>query len=344
MTVGGRASEQRRATLADVAQRARVDRSVVSRVVNGDERLHIRDETRHRVLQAVADLCYRPNALAQGLRRAEAHAYGLIVPNFSNPAYAEIITGAEEAAVARGRVLMTRSSEGRGGALQDLRALVDGWIDGVLLAGAEIDTELFDQMASAQLPLLLLNRRTVGASRYVILDDERAARLAMQHLVGLGHVRIAHLSGPAWADTAVRRRSGYEAVMAEFGLVSDRDLVVETDYSSAGGVRAMDQLLERTPRPTGVFVANVAAAIGALHACRRAGVEVPRELSVVGVHEIPLAEHLGPPLTTVRLPLAELGRRGVELLATRSPTATIRETLSSPIELVVRESTAPPCS
>ncbi|MET8869168.1 LacI family DNA-binding transcriptional regulator [Nonomuraea sp. NPDC004580] len=331
-----------RVTLADVAAMARVDRAVVSRVVNKDPTLNIRQETRERVLAAIEELGYRPNVAARSLRTSRAHMFGLFIPDFANPVYAEIIKGAEAEAAARGYVLVTGSATGAGlGEYMD--RIGQGRIDGLLLAGTGEDADLAAQLDQAAIPWLMLNNRSQGVKRYVILDDQRAAALAVEHLVGLGHRRIAHLAGPSRADTAARRSAGYSAAMRDAGLPEGP--ITAADYTPAGGAAAMARLLADAPegeRPTAVFVANVASAIGAMEGVRAAGLEIPRDVSIVAVHDLDLASYLNPALTTVRMPLAELGRRGVSLLGGLDPDATVAEVLAGPIELIHRRSTAPP--
>jgi LacI family transcriptional regulator len=328
-----------RVTLADVASMAKVDRAVVSRVVNNDPTLNIRPETRERVLLAVDRLGYRPNVAARSLRTSRAHMFGLFIPDFANPVYAEIIKGAEAAAAALGCVLVTGSATGTGlGGYMDL--LGTGRIDGLLLAGAGEGTGLTAELDRAAVPWIMLNRRSPSVQRYVILDDERAARLAVDHLVGQGHRRIAHLAGPDGADTAQRRFAGYSAAMREAGLPDGP--IAAADYTPAGGAAAMTELLAAPDPPTAVFVANVASAIGAMDAVRGAGLAIPRQISIVAVHDLELASYLAPPLTTVRMPLEELGRRGVSLLGSIKPDDAIEEVLDGPMNLITRGSTAAP--
>jgi len=331
-------------TLNDVAMLAGVDRSVVSRVINDDPRLSVRPETRQRVLDTIEKLGYRPNAAARSLRTARAYMFGLLIPDFANPVYAEIIKGAERAAGLLGYGLMTASSDGvRLGLNHYLDLLGQGRVDGLLFAGEDSGHELA-QLRTSQVPWVLVNRTLAGAQRYVILDDARGSTLAVNHLVELGHRRIAHLAGPEGADTGRRRREGYLTAIRTAGLAVGPHSVAHADYTPAGGVAALGRLLSAPTPPTAVFVANVASAVGALHAAHAAGLSVPRDLSVVAVHDMPLASHLVPALTTVRMPLEELGRRALELLAKRGPEETIAEVVAEPVELIVRESTAPPAS
>jgi LacI family transcriptional regulator len=329
-------------TLNDVALLAGVDRSVVSRVVNDDPRLNVRPETRKRVRETIEKLGYRPNAAARSLRTARAYMFGLLIPDFANPVYAEIIKGAERAAGTLGYGLMTASSAGvRLGLEHYLDLLGQGRVDGLLFAGEESGHELA-QLRTSQVPWVLVNRTLAGSQRYVILDDERGSELAVEHLVELGHRRIAHLAGPAGADTGRRRLAGYLAAMHHAGLEVGPHSIEHADYTPAGGAAALDRLLAAPAPPTAVFVANVASAVGALHAVHARGLAVPADLSVVAIHDMPLASHLVPALTTVRMPLEELGRRALELLATRGPEDPITEIVTEPVELVVRDSTAPP--
>ncbi len=331
----------RRATVTDVARLARVDRAVVSKLLNDDPHLRIRPDTRERVLQAVATLNYRPNAMARSLRTARSGTYGLLIPDFANPIYAAIINGAQAAARERDYLLLTGSTvDSDHDRYLDL--LGNGRLDAILLAGGRQEGALVDRVASLDLPWLMLNRRVRGSSRNIVLDDAAATTMAVRHLVQLGHRRIAHLAGPVSADTATRRAAGFRAEMKRAGLPLTRAGMVRADYTNLGGHQAMEKLLAVSPRPTAVVVANVASAIGALHAVRRNGLRVPRDVSIVAVHDMALAGYLDPPLTTVKMPLEALGRRGVEVLATHAPDVTVEEVISQPMELIVRESTAEP--
>ncbi|MEV5486371.1 MULTISPECIES: LacI family DNA-binding transcriptional regulator [Streptomyces] len=329
-------------TLNDVALLAGVDRSVVSRVINDDPRLSIRPDTRKRVLETIEKLGYRRNAAARSLRTARSYMIGLLIPDFANPVYAEIIKGAETEAGNLGYGLMTASSEGVRQSVEHYVELFgQGRVDGLLLAGEESGRDM-EQLRALGVPWLQVNRRLGGTDRYVVLDDAHGSRLAVEHLVALGHRRIAHIAGPEAADTAHRRRMGYTEAMSRAGLTVDPWLIIHADYTPAGGRAAMNELLTAPQRPTAVYVSNVASAVGVLHALHLAHVAVPDDMSVIAMHDMNLADHLVPALTTVRMPLGELGARAVRLMATCGPADPIAQVVTDPVEIVVRASTAPP--
>lgn len=334
--------EPRRARIGDVAALARVDRAVVSKVINGAPGLSIRPDTRERVWNAIKALDYRPNVAARSLRTARAGAFGLLIPDFTNPIYASIIAGAQLAATQRDHLVLTASASSPEGLARAVGLLGGGRVDGLLLAGGAAPGDARAQIDALGVPWVLLNRTTRSATRSIVLDDAGATRLAVEHLVSLGHRAIAHIAGLQGADTAARRLKGFRATMADAGLPVRRGFVVAADYTNRGGFDAMSRLARATPRPTAVVIANVASAIGALRAAHLAGVRVPGQLSIVSVHDLPLVEYLEPPLTTVDMPVTELGRRGIEVLSTLPPNADVREVIRQPMRLVARDSTAPP--
>jgi LacI family transcriptional regulator len=330
-------------TLADVAAKAGVDRSIVSRILNAEVGLRVRDDTRARVHRAVKELGYRPNSVARSLRTAQAGAFGLLVPDFADPLFAQVIRGAEEAAATYDRVVLTASTQGEKAALRShLERISNGRVDGLVFAGSRVELTTAE-MEGFHLPWLLLNRRTPRARRFVILDDTAAADMAVTHLIDLGHRRVAYITGPPWADTAARRRAGYERALNTAGIDVDERLIVASEYAFDSGAAATQQLLDRKdPQPTAIFADSWTIAVGVLHQLHASGVAVPSRMSVVNIHDVPVATHLSPALTAVRMPMQALGARGIELLMSTQADDPIRETLDAPMELVVRGSTAPP--
>lgn len=332
---------KRRPTLDDVARLAGVDRAVVSKLLSNDRSLRIRPETRERVLEAIETLGYRRNAMARALRTATAGAFGLVIPAFSNPVYAQVIAGASVGASDVGASLVTTSFDILLDTNQSqIDLLRDGRVDGMLLAGSI--GSLSQRELTSFGPCLSVNRRFEGFDRWVILDDEGAVRIAVAHLVELKHRDIAHIGGPNLVDTAERRAAGFRSAMAELvGIEPSEARIYPAPYTSEGGYGAMRIVLESASPPTAVVVANLTAAIGVLRAAGDAGVEVPDEMSIVALHDLPLADFLRPGLTTVSLPLMELGRKAVQHLAESGHDVAINEVIDAPIQLVKRESTAP---
>ena len=329
-------------TLYDVAREAGVHFTTVSRALNGTPDLNIRPQTRARILAAAERLKYRPNAFGRGLRLASTHTLGLLVPSLRNPVYAEVVRGAFARAWERGYVVVL-SEDNEGGLAGPAyeRLVVEGRIDGLLVATARRDDPAVEQWLRAPVPALFVNRRHRGGHN-VSMREEDAARMAAGHLLELGHTRLAHIAGPENLDTASRRVRGFRAALRDAGR---RAPVVAVPFDEPGGFRAMSELLARPRPPTAVFVSNINQALGALAAAKRHGVEVPRAMSLITYDDDALAEYLDPPLTAVRMPMAELGRTAVDILLDRIAGDDGRGdvVLETPPLLVQRASVAPIC-
>ncbi len=310
---------------------------MVSRILTGDERLSVRPETRQRVLEAVERLQYRPNRAARMLRTSQTMALGIVVPDLANATYAEISRGAEAESARRGYILLVVM-----GSPFERLALLEGRVDGLLYAIATSETIDRERIPEGP-PSLLVNRHEPGMGPSVTVDDAGAAALATEYLADLGHRAIGHIAGPPHVDTSRRRESGLRAALAERGIAVHSEWIVPSSFDEQGGYAAATALLSTDPRPTAILAANTRAAIGAMAAAHSLGVTIPEDLSIIGFDEIPIAEFLQPPLTTLRRPLADMGARAVQLLLElidgRSVTS---EMLEAPSELIVRGSTAPP--
>jgi LacI family transcriptional regulator len=333
--------------LADVAAAAGVTASTVSRVLNADPTLSIRSETRARILRVAQEFAYTPNALARGLRSATTMTIGLVLPNLAYSVNAEIIRGAERRAAAEGYVLLVAdASEFSVAGTAYHRLVMERRVDGVLIASARSSDREIAAAAGSAPPVLHVNRRSKHA-RSVSVDDHTAIGLAVDHLVSLGHELIAHIAGPREAETAQRRRAGFVARMAQHDLAVPRSRLVEAAWGEEGGFAVAQQLLALRRRPTAIVAASVASAIGAMSAVANQGLHVPTDVSVVGFHDSSVAAYLNPPLTTVRMPLAEMAERSVEtliLLINHQEVADDVVVDNPAPELVIRLSTAPPRS
>jgi DNA-binding LacI/PurR family transcriptional regulator len=333
----------RPARLIDVARAAGVHVSTASRVINRTGTLVIRPATRQRILDVAEQLQYRPNAIARGLKTATAGAVGLLVPSLRNPVLSDIIRAAFDRAWERGYVVLLAEDGGDSTAVSAYERLVgEGRIDGVLVASARPGNPLLERFAGDFVPCVFVNRRHPGSGRNVSMREEDAGRIAAQHLLKLGHRRLGHLAGPPDLDTASRRREGFVEAATEAGA----DVVVESaPFEERGGFEAMRRLLGERSRPTGVFVSNINQAVGAMAGARAARRHVPTDLSLVGYDDDPVGEYLEAPLTVVAMPLEELGAAAVDSLIDQIEGAEPRDiVIDTPPRLVVRASTAPPCT
>ncbi|GAA2756457.1 substrate-binding domain-containing protein [Actinopolymorpha rutila] len=331
--------------LADVARQAGVSPSLVSRILRGDETVRAREDTRRRVLKAAEQIGYVPHQLARNLRTSRAGCIGLVVHDVGNPIYGEIVRGAQRAVSRAGSILMVADAEAITDQARLLQIAGGGRVDGLLwqMAGhAELD-ELV-RVAARYVPVVLVNSESEGELTGVHLDDERAAELAMGHLLELGHERIGFVSGVPGSRVSERRRRSYRQALRAAGIRRHAAWDVEGGWDPGSGHHAMERLLRARPRVTAVLVTNAVVATGVISAAYDAGVHVPDDLSVVAIHDIWFAERLTPPLTVVRLPLEDMGERAAQVLldedASAGP-ASIAVAEPAP-ELVVRASTAPP--
>jgi LacI family transcriptional regulator len=296
------------ATITEVSRRARVSNSTVSRVLNGT--VPVSEEIRLRVLAAVEELGYRPNAFARGLVTNRSGGLGVAVNDVASPYFGTLIRGVEAEAEAAGMHLLV--SSGHAEAAKELAALeflADRRSD-ALVAHIEAlsDEELLGFM-QRETPLIVVGRRLAGREdRCVYLDNEAGGAMAARHLLEHGHTRIAHISGPLGFPDSRARLRGYRRALELAGIPYDENLVTEGDFLEAGGYRAMRQLLARKVPMTAVFTANDQMAAGVFKALREAGLGIPDDISVVGYDDVLLARYLYPSLTTIRQPLEEMGR------------------------------------
>lgn len=334
--------------LDDVAARAGVSTATVSRVVNG--RPGVSPTTRMKVRAVIEELGYRPTGLDQLPRRSGSRRVGVLVPDLLNPVFPAFAAAIAEQLNQQGRqalVCSTNSSGLREVELADL--LDDCGAEGLVFVSSDMtDTRSthshYARFHEQRMPMVFVNGRVTGLPvPYVMTDERTAAKLAVDHLLSLGHRRLAAIVGPLYAQPAIDKRAGFLAATARAGL---RDCPVESaDWGVEGGRAAMDALLRRPVPPTGVVCASDLMAIGAVEAVREAGFEVPRDVSVVGFDDTGLAAHTGPPLTTIRQSIDRMAETAVNLLLGQIADPAQR---SQPLhyvfrpELVVRASTARP--
>ncbi len=329
-------------TIKDVAKQAGVTAAVVSRVINDDPKLSIREETRSRVLEAVEKLEYRPNAIARSLRTKTTGTIAMIIPDITNPFFPEIIKGAQIAAAENGFSLILFNTEEDVGKQREYIELVsEKQMDGVLLASVHTDDESIDLLERYKKPYVLVNRITRNIqSSFVTVDDVYGARVAIEHLIQFGHRKIAHISGPLYTDTGLQRLEGYRKALKKFGVEFSLDYIAESKYDEDGGYKAMKQLFSLENKPTAVFAANDLIAIGAISAIEDEGLKVPENISIVGFNDIWVAQKISPPLTSVKFPLFDMGYLASEILIKKTQGKVVCEDkMVLEPELVVRSST-----
>ncbi|MEQ3552779.1 LacI family DNA-binding transcriptional regulator [Pseudonocardia nematodicida] len=293
-----------------MAERAGVDRALVSRVVNEDPRLRIRDETRRRIVDAVAELGYTPSRTARNLRLSRTGSVGLVVPELTNPVWAALTEAMEGAADSLGLTVLVASESSRPGRTDHfVRLLDEQFLDGLLLA-APVDATEAARISDRN--VVFVNQVHEPPARSVVFDDGLAIRMAVDALVELGHIDIAHIGGPRERDATRRRAQAFSEAVERLGLPLHP--IVIGPLSIDGGVHSVDQVLDEHSRVTAVVVANVRSAVGVLRRCAQRGVTVPDELSVVCVHDNEVAQVVSPPLTAVAMPVHSLGERALQAL------------------------------
>jgi LacI family transcriptional regulator len=305
----------------------------------------VNDNTVERVLAAAAYLDYRPNAMARGLKTSRSHSIGVLVPDLLNPVVPPIVQGIESVLGEAGYVVMLgNANHSREREQVFLEEFQVQQVEGMLALTASEDGSVFDLLVNTGLPVVLVNRSVPdGSVAAAVPDDPVCAALAVEHLVALGHRRIAHIAGPRNTSTGSRRRHGFEAAIARAGIDRDPRLVVEAArYTEAEGARCCRELLAEGGAFTAVFAANDMIALGCYDALAEAGLGCPADVSIVGCNDMPFAGRFDPPLTTINIAHRELGTAAAQLLLELidDPQLPPRQIVTTPA-LVVRSSTAP---
>jgi LacI family transcriptional regulator len=329
-------------TLKELAARARVHPSTISRVANHDPGLRIAAATRQRIEALLRETEYRPNGVARGLKLRQTFVLAVVIPDITNPLFASLFRGVEDGASARGYDVLLCNTDGsperQRSHLQNMR---DRRVDGVILASSFLKDPTVHWLRHQHIPYVLVNRFSdEGQDPFVGCDDLLGGRVATEHLVQLGHRRIGHLAGKASVSTGVMRRQGYLAALAVRGLTADPRLVTESGYTEEGGAQAAERLFSLDDRPTAIFAVTDLTAVGAFGVARRMGLRVPEDVAIVGYNDIPLATRLVPALTTVHVPIHDFGFAAARLLLEQIDAGepTERQVIFNP-ELIVRGST-----
>lgn len=329
--------------IKDVAKAAGVSTATVSHVINHTR--FVSEETKQKVL-AVIDSCnYTPNAHARTLASGRSSTLGLIVSDIANPFFPEIIKSIQEQAIEHGYdVTLANTNYDPKRTVSCVQRLIEQRVGGVAIMTSEMDLELTRRLAARKVSVVFLDVGTVGPHESNInVNYEKGIRQGVEHLLALGHRHIAYISGPSNLKSAERRRRAFTRTMKKYDdSLHTTPLIFEGDFHTTGGQRAAAEILRLTPRPTAILSANDLMAIGALRELKSAGLRVPQDISVIGFDDIPFAALADPPLTTIAIPAAEIGRAAVDaLLHTISAEDNIGREIRVSTRLIVRESTGP---
>jgi LacI family transcriptional regulator len=331
--------------MKEVARAAEVSVATVSHVINGTR--FVSPELAGRVHKAMGALGYTPDATARSLRVRRTQTIGLVIPDNSNPFFAELARRIEEAGFDAGyTTILGNSGERPERERQYVSTLLSKRVDGLIIAPFRaVDDALKRLLDKAAIPIVVIDRdEALDAADAVLHDDAGGGRLAAEHLLALGHREIACVAGPPHHGPGPGRLDGFLDALRDAGITLGEDAIVAADYHFDGGRQAASELLARDRRFTAVFAANDLMAAGTIRELLGQGLTVPGDVSVIGFDDAPLAEMTAPALTTVRQPLQQMAETAVSLLLARlDETANGergRHLLAT--SLVVRDSTAPP--
>jgi LacI family transcriptional regulator len=326
-------------TIREVAEKARVSPTTVSHVINNTR--FVSERLRSRVQMAMEELGYRPNAIARSLRRGRTFTIGLILPDSANPFFAEVGRGIEAAAFDNGFSVILCNTEGdyeREEFYVDV--LIKKQVDGIIFVAAGDRPAPLLALLKQNASVVMVDRNVPGVEVDAVLADNcQGGYLVTQHLIELNHRRIGCITGPSNLTPSADRIIGYRRALEQANLSVDESLIMPGDFHIESGYAATLRLLNLPDPPTAIFAFNDLMAVGAMHAASQAGVEVPRDLSIVGFDDIELASYVTPALTTVKQPTMEMGKKAVQLLIERIEDKDIPTRCHiSPTELIIRDS------
>jgi len=300
------------ATIHDVAARAGVSVATVSRVLNGKEL--VREETSRQVRAAAKSLRYVPNVAARSLSIRRSQTIGIVLPDVHGEFFSEVIRGIDLAARAEGYHILVSGSHSDPAQMLEMVDTMRGRVDGLVVMAPDVTLAPLDELRARAMPVVLLNSATPNGDA-ITIDNYGGARAMMRHLHGLGHTRIAFVCGPQHNADARERLRGYRHAMRGIAAAASlRAMECSGDFTEESGFAAGKKIAESSPRPTAVFASNDSMAVGVLASLNAAGMKVPDDVTVVGFDDIPIARYVNPPLTTIRVDIAELGKCAFALL------------------------------
>lgn len=335
---------KRKVTLRMLADVTDLHPSTVSRILRGEDG-RASAETKDRVFKAAERLGYQPDLGARSLRTRRSSILGLVIPDIRDAVFASIYTGAERAAQEHGyHVLLSPVDVAHRGQKEHINVLTERGVDGALIATAKVQDPLLEKLEQTGIPFVLVQRRTIDRTPYVVGDDEAGGRSVTQHLIDLGHCRIGFVAGTRNVSTTEGRLSGYRSALSEAQISIDEQLIVGTSFDTKAAMKAVQRLLELPKLPTAIVVSDDMMAIAAYRVLTDKGLQVPEDMSVTGYNDLPIAGLIEPPLTTVHSPLERMGKQAATMLANKLAGQTTTENLVLETALVVRRSSGIPRS
>ena len=333
-----------RVDIRDIARRARVSTATVSRTVNCVPTVD--PQLAKRVWSTISELGYYPNTQARALVSGRSRIFGIIVSQITNPFFPELVQAFESNAVQHNYEILLTSTENDPTRMEHaVRRMIERRVEGVAVMTFGMEEALLDDVKLRQIPLVFID---VGPARphvsTIRIDYQHGIRQAVQHLASLQHENVAFISGPLQLKSAMARRQAFARSKDEMGLEAREEWIVEGDHTIEGGMATLVRLLATSPCPTAVMCSNDMTAIGVMRKCYEKGIRIPEDLSVIGFDDIRLAQFMLPPLTTVQMSQAELGRLAfLALLTDVERLKPAPEGTDYPLRtsLVLRESTAP---
>lgn len=327
-------------SIKDIAKAADVSYSTVSRALNDSPR--VRPETKRRIQHLASEMGYLPSTVARSLVTRRTQTMGVVVTTITDLFFAEVIYSIEETALKHNYSVILANSGGEPEReLAAMRALRERRVDGIILVSGCSNREDLQAERGLDLPIVIINnvhKEHIGYS--VEVDNIGGGRQATQHLLELGHTRIAHIAGPIREWDGEERQSGYQQALKAWGLPLDPALTVRGDSRPQGGMQAMQQLLALASPPSAVFCYNDATALGAMRAAHAAGLRIPEQLSIIGFDDIDLNPYFEPPLTTIAQPKREMGKKAVQMILNLLAGQEVEDCVL-PSQLIVRGSTSP---
>ncbi|MEW6719379.1 MAG: LacI family DNA-binding transcriptional regulator [Thermodesulfobacteriota bacterium] len=325
--------------ITDVALKANVSIATVSRVVNNSAH-KVHPATRDRVLRAVRELDFHPNALAKGLPTRKTLTIGIIIPDISNPYYSEIVRGIQDVADKTGYSVTLQNTDGKKeGIVRSIYLLREKSADGVIFSGGIISGfETLSILRELKERVVVIGRHDVDFPA-VTVDNIGGATQAAQHLIDLGHSAIGFIGGQDGSTTSLDRQTGYRNALAQNGLKIQENLIRLGSWDPRSGYIMSKSLLRGKERPTAIVAANDQMAFGAVKAAKELGLSVPGDLAVTGFDDIPLSSYFDPPLTTVAIPIQEIGAAAMRMLVGRISGGKFEKFKVFNTKLIVRGST-----